>query len=82
MEIAKLRAGFFQRKRHTLLDLFIQGYTPVIPNIAGWKMGDPGLSRCMDPIKNWDIPASYVIVYHRVAWKNWAIRLCIDHNPV
>ena len=23
-------------------------------------MGGPGLSRCMDPIKNGDIPASYV----------------------
>ena len=35
-------------------------YTPGSTNIAGWKMGGPGLSRCMDPIKDGDIPASYV----------------------
>ena len=28
--------------------------------------GGPGLSRCMKPIKNGDIPASYVIVYQSV----------------
>ena len=25
-----------------------------------WKNGGPGLSRCMDPIENGDIPARYV----------------------
>ena len=42
-------------------------YTPGASNIAfNWKM-DAGLfRRCMDPIQNGDIPASYVIVYPRV----------------
>ena len=33
-------------------------YTPGSSNIAGWKM-DPDW-RCMNPVKNRDIPASYV----------------------
>ena len=31
--------------------------------MAGWKMDD------VFPIKNWEIPASYVIVYQRVSNK-------------
>ena len=31
--------------------------------LAGWKMGAPGFSRCMDPIENGNFRASYVIVY-------------------
>ena len=38
---------------------------PVLPlhgstNIGIAGMAGPGLSRCMNPIENWDIPASYV----------------------
>ena len=28
-------------------------YTPGSTNIAGWKMGGPGLSRCSFPVKKW-----------------------------
>ena len=50
------------------LDFFLPAVSVSFPGSTRLENGGPGLSRCMGPIENGDIPASYVIVYQRVDW--------------